>query len=583
MIKNKRIIKWDKKDWINFFLGFTTGCISSGLSAFIIFIVKYITNNGQEGHISNINNIGYSILLMIGVGLFSLIFAFISKIYLSKLSATKIAQIRNIIFDKTQDLSPQDLQEYSPNSLMTRLSLDIFNYSMYYNWFLINVIPSLIRWIIFSIMIAIVNYIICLLIIFLSIVLFIVAILFARKSSYYYEKSINNVDKINKIIEENVVGSRVVRSFNLFERQIRRFSIVNEKIYKNSSKAEIKTFLSFPFSLAFINACAIIVVLFASIVNWENINFLGSKISIGDILAIVSYSYLVLWSVYDATFLYIFYTRSLVSRERIIEIQKLQTHNVNYEGKTFVHGDIEFRNVSFKYFKNSNDYVLKNISFKIPKNSKFGIVGQTGSGKTTLLNLITRMWDISEGEILINGINIKDLKTSSLLENLSYAFQDKKMLFSGTIEDNVKFSNSNIDESRINKAIKIAQLEDFVSSHPQGIKYQLEEFGQNLSGGQKQRINIARAIAREAYIYLFDDVTSALDNLTEKKLLEELNENIQNSSIIMSSQKISSVENMDQIIVLDKGNISSIGTHEELLKKDKIYQEIYNLQNRKEY
>ncbi|WP_022935558.1 ABC transporter ATP-binding protein [Mesomycoplasma moatsii] len=273
----------------------------------------------------------------------------------------------------------------------------------------------------------------------------------------------------------------------------------------------------------------------------------------------------------------------MVSRERIIEIQKLQTHNVNYEGKTFVHGDIEFRNVSFKYFKNSNDYVLKNISFKIPKNSKFGIVGQTGSGKTTLLNLITRMWDISEGEILINGINIKDLKTSSLLENLSYAFQDKKMLFSGTIEDNVKFSNPNIDESRINKAIKIAQLEDFVSSHPQGIKYQLEEFGQNLSGGQKQRINIARAIAREAYIYLFDDVTSALDNLTEKKLLEELNENIQNSSIIMSSQKISSVENMDQIIVLDKGNISSIGTHEELLKKDKIYQEIYNLQNRKEY
>lgn len=578
-----KIVRWNRNDWKTFLIGTGTGIISSGFAAFLIFVVKYITNNVQKENVTSqeitINGLG--ILFMIALGILSIIFAFISKIFLSKLSAIKIAEIRNSIFDKTQDLSPSDLHEYSSNSLMTRLSLDIFNFTMYYNWLIINVIPSIIRWLVFSIMTAIINYLICLIMIGLSVILFLGATLFARGCAFYYDKSVKNIDYINKIIEENIVGSRVVRSFNLFERQIKRFSKINNAIYENSSKAEIKLFMAFPFAIAFVNAGAVIVVLIASVVNWSGTPFLGQQLDIADILAISSYSYLVLWSVYDSTFLYIFYTRSMVSRKRILEIQKLSNKNRNTSNTLFSMGEIEFKNVSFKYFKNSNDYVLKNISFKIPANTTFGIIGQTGSGKTTLLNLITRMWDVTEGQILVNGIDIRDVNTESLLSNISYTFQEKRMLFSGTIEENIKFSNKEISDDELWEVIEDAQLKEFVISNREGINYKLEEFGNNLSGGQKQRVNIARALARKASIYLFDDTTSALDNITEKKLLDKLFKKYNKSTLIVTSQKISTIKDMDQILVLNKGQISSIGKHNELLKKDKVYKEIFDLQTRK--
>lgn len=578
-----KIVRWNRNDWKTFLIGTGTGIISSGFAAFLIFVVKYITNNVQKENVTSqeitINGLG--ILFMIALGILSIIFAFISKIFLSKLSAIKIAEIRNSIFDKTQDLSPSDLHEYSSNSLMTRLSLDIFNFTMYYNWLIINVIPSIIRWLVFSIMTAIINYLICLIMIGLSVILFLGAMFFARGCAFYYDKSVKNIDSINKIIEENIVGSRVVRSFNLFERQIKRFSKINNAIYENSSKAEIKLFMAFPFAIAFVNAGAVIVVLIASLVNWAGTPFLGQQLDIADILAISSYSYLVLWSVYDSTFLYIFYTRSMVSRKRILEIQKLSNKNRNTSNTLFSMGEIEFKNVSFKYFKNSNDYVLKNISFKIPANTTFGIIGQTGSGKTTLLNLITRMWDVTEGQILVNGIDIRNVNTESLLSNISYAFQEKRMLFSGTIEENIKFSNKEISDDELWEVIEDAQLKEFVISNREGINYKLEEFGNNLSGGQKQRVNIARALARKASIYLFDDTTSALDNITEKKLLDKLFKKYNKSTLIVTSQKISTIKDMDQILVLNKGQISSIGKHNELLKKDKVYKEIFDLQTRK--
>lgn len=578
-----KIVRWNRNDWKTFLIGTGTGIISSGFAAFLIFVVKYITNNVQKENVTSqeitINGLG--ILFMIALGILSILFAFVSKIFLSKLSAIKIAEIRNSIFDKTQDLSPSDFHEYSSNSLMTRLSLDIFNFTMYYNWLIINVIPSIIRWLVFSIMTAIINYLICLIMIGLSVILFLGAMFFARGCAFYYDKSVKNIDSINKIIEENIVGSRVVRSFNLFERQIKRFSKINNAIYENSSKAEIKLFMAFPFAIAFVNAGAVIVVLIASVVNWAGTPFLGQQLDIADILAISSYSYLVLWSVYDSTFLYIFYTRSMVSRKRILEIQKLSNKNRNTSNTLFSMGEIEFKNVSFKYFKNSNDYVLKNISFKIPANTTFGIIGQTGSGKTTLLNLITRMWDVTEGQILVNGIDIRDVNTESLLSNISYAFQEKRMLFSGTIEENIKFSNKEISDDELWEVIEDAQLKEFVISNREGIYYKLEEFGNNLSGGQKQRVNIARALARKASIYLFDDTTSALDNITEKKLLDKLFKKYNKSTLIVTSQKISTIKDMDQILVLNKGQISSIGKHNELLKKDKVYKEIFDLQTRK--
>lgn len=578
--KKNKIIKWNWTDWKEFSIGTFFGIATATCGAVLPFLVRYIEQYySNTPNKSVINSLIYIILIMVAIGVLAAICAFFSKIFLSKLSARKLSFIRQEMFEKIQNVSPKDLQKYDHGSLITRLTTDIYNFSLYYNWLIINVIPSLLRWIIFLIMTMFLNYLIGLILLGMSAILYLISFLISKNSVKYFEKSLNKIDRINKITQENIVGARIIKSFNLKQIQTNRFNKVNNEAQDVSAKADIKAFLSWPFAISFVNGSAIIVVLVFAQIQWSGIQFANTRIDVGTIYAIFSYSYLILWSVYDFVFLYVYDARSTISRKRIYEIQNLENTLNNTKGKEFELGDIVFNNVSFKYNNQSLDYVLHNLNFKISKNSKVGIIGPTGSGKTTLMNLISRLYEVSDGKILIHNEYIQEINTNSLISNISYAFQ-QKYLFAGTIRENIKIANENLSDEEIMNILKMAQFDKFVLSKKEGLDYKLEEYGQNLSGGQKQRMNIARALARDAKIYLFDDTLSALDNITEKKVLNEIFNKVKNSILIISSQKVSTIQQMDLIIVLDKGEISGMGTHNELLKNNLIYKEIFEFQTK---
>ena len=482
------------------------------------------------------------------------------------------------MFLKIQSAALEDLKNFEHGSLLTRITTDIYNFSLYYFYKLINVIPSALRVIVFAIMTIALNWVMGLILLLLSCLLYGISFLMSRKSVKYFHLTLNKVDRLNIISQENVVGARVIKAFNLRNRQIERFAQINQDVQTYGTKAEIKALISWPFAISFVNASAVIVVLMAGIIQWSGINF-GQEINIGTIYAIFGYSYLILWSTYDLVFLYVYDVRSITSRRRIFDLQTLPNLIAKQDGYEFQSGPIQFDNVAFKYNLKSQDYVLKDINLTIPLQAKIGIIGQTGSGKTTLLNLITRFYDVTAGAITIKQIPLQRLATKSLLSNISYAFQQPH-LFADTIRNNIKLSNPNISDEAIKKLLEQVQLGNFIASKSVGLDFMIQEKGQNLSGGQRQRINIARALARPAQIYIFDDALSALDNITEKQVLQTIFQQTSQAILLISSQKVSTIKDLDQIIVLDQGQISAIGKHEELLASNLIYQEINRLQAR---
>lgn len=564
---------------LNLFGELCLGIISAVASGGLPFLVDQTTTIFQNQINKNqaIISMVWIILAMLAIGIIGVVSAFFSKIFLSKLSARKVAQIRLEVFKKIQNSTSQDLLNHSHGALLTRLTTDCYNFSLYYFYKLINVIPSALRLIVFSLMSLILNWIMGLILLALCLILYLSAFLMSKNSVHYYEKSLKEIDDLNMISQENIVGSRIIRAFNLKQHQLKRFAQVNENVQKYGTKAETKALISWPFAISFVNASAVIFVLVSALVKWSGNNW--TTIDIGMIYAIFGYSYLILWSTYDLVFLYVYDIRSLVSRQRIWQIKNLETKTINQGQKEFNPGLIEFINVNFKYHQKSQDYVLKDINFKIEANSKIGIIGPTGSGKTTLLNLLTKFNQVDSGQIKINDVDLKAINTQSLLTNLAYAFQ-QPLLFSDTLANNLKLANSQLDDQQIWDLIELVQLDKFINNKAAGINFVIEERGTNLSGGQKQRVNIARALARkEAKIYIFDDALSALDNITEQKVLNTIIEQTQNSCLLISSQKISTIKKMDQIIVLDQGQISAIGTHEQLLNSNHIYQQIYRLQS----
>lgn len=574
-----RIWKMNNTDYLYFVIGSVFSLIAAICGALLPFLLAEIINE-VENFIKTssqgfpVQGVMFNLLYMLLSGVAGLFFTYIGRRFLAKFSTSKLAEIRRKVFVKIQYLSPEDLKDHKDNSLLTRLQLDNLNYATYFNFFIITFIPTVFRFIIFSIMCFILNHFVALALIGFATIFYIIVFLLSMNAEKSYIEALGATDSLNKIIQENITGARVVKVFNLKERQRQRFIKINDFLIKTSIKAEKKVFSGWPFSLAFVASTSIIVILIFSLITW---GIPDSTANVGDIIAFINYSYLIMWSVFEFVTIKIFKARSHASKTRIIEIINLENDHFNNKGIKFESGDIIFENIFFKYNIESLDYVLKDISFTIKENTRVGIIGPTGSGKTTLINLITRLFDPQEGEIKINKLNLKDINTKDLINNISLSFQ-QKYLFSGTIKSNIKFANENITDDEILNLLSISEMKIFIDSKKDGINYKLEQNGQNLSGGQKQRVSIARALAKESKILIFDDATSALDNITEKKILESINKIKQNITQIFVAQKISTIKEMDQIIVLDKGVIVGIGTHDELIQTCKSYEEINELQ-----
>lgn len=524
---------------------------------------------------------GYMLLCAGG----SLVSAIIVGYLASLLSASFSRTLMKKLFEKVENFGMEEINKFSTSSLITRTTNDVTNIQMFISMGLQMLIKAPITavWAVLKILnkswqwSAVTGVAVLFLLVTVSILMFLVLPRFKRVQSL--------IDNINGLTRENLTGLRVVRAFNAEEYQQDKFEVGNKELTDTQLFNQRAMALMSPVMYLIMN----LVTLAIYVVGSHLIDAAGmaDKITLfGNMVVFSSYAMQVIASFLMLAVIFIMYPRASVSADRIAEVLDSQTHikdgNINTD-TTDKKGEIEFKNVSFKY-PDGDEYVLKNISFTAKKGETVAIIGSTGSGKTTLINLIPRFYDVTEGEVLVDGVNVKDYSQNFLHNKLGYVPQ-RAVMFSGSVNYNVSYGDNGkgeIPEEKIKKAISIAQAKDFVEKMPEKYESHIAQGGTNISGGQKQRLAIARAIARSPEIYIFDDSFSALDYKTDFMLRDELNKYTKDSTNIIVAQRIGTILNADKIIVLENGECVGMGTHKELLENCKVYQEIAYSQLSKE-
>ena len=401
-------------------------------------------------------------------------------------------------------------------------------------------------------------------------------IYFLKKASPLFAIVQKKLDGINNVMQENVAGARVVKAYVKEKYELERFDTANEELC--SENLRVQTLLAFmsPCMNIVLNLCIVGVIL----VGGQTVKA-GGSITPGNTMAAITYLSQILHGITFMANIFQTFTRAKASADRINEV--LQSEEIITDGKclndTSVKGEIEFRNVSFSYPETAGELVLENLSFKVNQGETLAIIGTTGCGKSSLVNLIPRFYDVTEGEILVDGTNVKDYKLQELRDKISIVLQ-KAELYSRPIEANIRWGKDSADPWEVKKAAEIAQADEFICRAKYGYHTHVSEGGHSLSGGQKQRLSIARALLKEHEILIFDDSTSALDLKTEAQLHEALRRECPDVTKILLAQRIASVKDADKIIVLDNGKIAAMGNHNELLDQSEIYRDIYNLQMR---
>lgn len=531
---------------------------------------EYEKNNINIDKIRNkyILSIGYKMLVYTLIGAISSILgSFIASFIASKIGSN----LRNSLYKKILNFSKEDMSNFSTASLITRSTNDIQQIQLTTNMILILAIYSPIMAFIGINKILSINsnmsWIVALSIGVLLMVIVILITLVLPK----FKISQKLIDKINLISRELITGVPVIRVFTREKYEENRFNIENIKLYNNQVFINRTISIFFPAIMIIMNATSIIISWFGA----KKIDL--GVLQVGDLIAFISYAMFIIMSFLLLVMVMMMFPRALVASNRVEEVLNQEitisdsNNPVNIDTKN-IKGKLEFKNVNF-YFKDAQELVLKNISFTVNPGETVAIIGSTGSGKSTIINLIERFFDTKEGEILIDDINIKDMKLEDLRNILGYIPQ-KGSLFKGNISSNIKYDNTYISDEYMIKAADISQSMNFISEKEKGFESEVAQGGTNLSGGQKQRISIARALAKNPKIVLFDDSFSALDPKTDLIIRNKIKENMKDSTKIIVAQRISTILDADKIIVLDEGEIIGIGKHEELIKNCDTYIQI---------
>ena len=529
---------------------------------------------------SSMKDIMHEGILMLSCAFGSLVGAIIVGYLSAFIAATFSFKTRSTLFKKVQSFSMSEIKKYSVSSLITRTTNDIGNIQMFISMGLQMLIKAPITavWAILKILDKNIYWSLATFcgVLFLLIIIIVLMIFVFPK----FKKVQKLIDKVNSITRENISGIRVIRAFNAESYSKEKFEKANKKLTKTQMFNQKMMSIMSPSMYLVMNMLPLSIYiigtyLIKSALLYERLNIFS------DMVVFSSYAIQVIMSFLMLAVIFIMYPRASVSAIRINEV--LSTNNsikeINKLFNTKLVGTIEFKNVSFKY-PDADEYVLENISFKVNKGETLAIIGSTGSGKSTIVNLIMRFYDATSGEILIDGINIKDYKLKDLYNKIGYIPQ-KAVMFSGSVNYNISYG-SNINNSNIKKASKIAQADEFISKMKDKYNSLISQGGTNISGGQKQRIAIARAVAKKPEILVFDDSFSALDYKTDLILRKELKDKIKNITNIIVAQRIGTIINADNIIVLENGKIVGHGTHKNLLKKCKVYKEIAYSQVSKE-
>lgn len=534
-------------------------------------LLSMLIDNGiAKGDINQMIIIG--ICLVVSATL-SLVFGVISGKCAAKASSGFARNLREDIYNKIQDFSFFNIDKFSTSSLITRLTTDITNLQQAYMMTIKAAVRAPIT-IIFAITMSfIIDARIGLIYLISAPILGFLLIFIAKYVNPIFEKVFYQIDKLNCVVQENVRAIRVVKSFVTEEKEIEKFNKASEEIYRNFSRAEKILAFNSPIMQFMIYGCLTL------------ISFFGAKfivagtLTTGELASLFSYIMQMLNSLMLLAMVFVMITIAWESGQRAVEVLREESDLKNKENPIYdvKNGKIEFVNVGFSYVKDKNKEVLKEINLTINSGETVGIIGSTGDGKSTLVSLIPRLYDVTTGEVKVGDVNVKDYDIKTLRDQVSMVLQ-KNELFSGTIKDNIRWGNLQATDEEIVEVCKLAQADEFISTFPDGYNTKIEQGGSNVSGGQKQRLCIARALLKKPKILILDDSTSAVDTKTDKLIRTAFNEKIPNTTKIIIAQRISSVQDADKIIVMSNGRIQAVGNHEELLKTNAVYKEIYDSQ-----
>lgn len=538
---------------------------------FMPLILAMIINEGEAGTLTVGKSIGYAailtviVLLMMSGGVAGAYFG-------SKASVNFAADLRRDVYTKIQKYSFANIDKFSASSLVTRMTNDVTQLQNFVNMLLRMALRSpgmFIGGIVMAV--ALKPSLSVVLAVTMPLMLVVIGVLI-RISFPRFEALQKKIDKLNSTVRENVTNVRVVKSFVREDYEIDKFENANADLKKAGLGAVKVMIYMGPVMNLFMYATVITIIWLG---HGEVLNF---GMPVGDLSAFVTYTTQILSSLMMVTFLLMTTSRAMASAKRISEVldEKIDiadSENVNSDVKITA-GEIEFKNVSFRYYKNSEEAVLENINLKINAGATVGIIGSTGCGKTTLVSMIPRLYDVDSGEVTVDGVNVKDYSLTNLREGIGVVLQ-KNLLFAGSISDNLRWGDMNANDAEIRKMATYAAADKFVSTFKEGYDTEVEKGGSNLSGGQKQRLCIARALLKRPKILILDDSTSAVDTATEAQIREAFRNEIPDCTKIIIAQRISSVKDADTIVVMNDGKITGVGTHEELLENNAEYSEIY--------
>ncbi len=539
-------------------------------TAIPLMMASIVDNGVEQGDIQHIYQMGFFMVIAAAFGLFA---GIMGGKYGARASAGFAKNLRNAMYENIQTFSFSNIDKFSTAGLVTRMTTDVTNIQNAYQMILrmcMRAPASLICALIMAFVInAKIASIYLLAVIFLGGILFLIA----RRAMKYFDQVFRKYDDLNASVQENVTGIRVVKSFVRENYEIGRFHKASRNVYRMFVNAESIVAWNAPVMQFTVYTCIL------------GISYLGAKMVVadslttGELMSLLTYCMNILMSLMMLSMVFVMITLSMASAERIAEVLQEQADLVNPGKPDFEvpDGSIAFEHVSFGYHKDHAQPALSDINLKIRAGETIGIIGGTGSSKTSLVNLISRLYDVTEGCVKVGGKDVRNYDMETLRNEVSVVLQ-KNVLFSGTILENLRWGDKHASEEECMRACRLACADEFIQKMPDGYHTYIEQGGTNVSGGQKQRLCIARALLKKPKILILDDSTSAVDTATDAKIRKAFAEEIPNTTKLIIAQRISSIQSADRIIVMENGRVDGFGTHEELMKTNKIYRDVYESQ-----
>ncbi len=537
-------------------------------------VMATLIDDGIQG--GNMNTVWQTALILIGLALLSLGCAAVASIVAAKAYAGFAKNLRKDLYYKIQTFSFANIDKFSTSSLITRLTTDVTYIQMAFQMIIRGAVRAPLMFVSALIFALRINAQVALIFVVVLPLLILALIIMAKLAIPIIQRVFKRYDKLNNVVEENVSAIRVVKAFVSEKQEKKKFADASQNIFKDFSKVGKITAGISPIMQSAVYITMLLICWFGAKIIVESNE---TALTTGQLMTMLTYAIQILTSLMMFSLMFVMIIMSEASAKRVCVIldEKPDITVPENPVKEVKDGSIDFENVSFSYINDKDKECLTDIDLHIKSGETIGIIGGTGTGKTTLVSLISRLYDITEGSLKVGGVEVKEYALKTLRDAVSVVLQ-KNVLFTGTITENIKWGDANATQEDVERVCKLAQADSFITKFPDKYDTQIEEGGSNVSGGQKQRLCIARALLKKPKILILDDSTSAVDTKTDRLIQDALKHEIPETTKIIIAQRISSVEDCDRIIVMDDGKINGIGTHDELVKNNKIYREVYDSQ-----